>query len=211
MGRQPSRSAHSGSWLYTVSTSVGHRILLHGYMQSNQPSQPRQPRILPSRIDTPRCSRWSRTSVWRKVSSCPLATHSANEHMNTPQSVPLFCSDSSYQTHLQQPQGPGSRPEPDLRTRFGEDCDQRSPGGDECAKQPYIPRRQPIKPRSATRQHRPSTWPRPMAANVEDAIISSRKIVINHHSTAARPTRCEQTAWLVSMQRTGREGPVWRA
>ena len=73
VGRQPSRSAHSGSWLYTVSTSVGHRILLHGYMQSNQPSQPRQPRILPSRIDTPRRSRWSRTSVWRKASSCPLA------------------------------------------------------------------------------------------------------------------------------------------
>ena len=120
-------------------------------------------------------------------------------------------SDSSYQTHLQQPQGPGSRPEPDLRTRFGEDCDQRSPGGDECAKQPYIPRRQPIKPRSATRQHRPSTWPRPMAANVEDRIISSRKIVIYLHSTAAEPTRCEQPTCLVSMHRTGRERPVWRA
>ena len=120
-------------------------------------------------------------------------------------------SDSSYQTHLQQPQGPGSRPEPDLRTRFGEDCDQRSPGGDECAKQPYIPRRQPIKPRSATRQHRPSTWPRPMAANVEDRIISSRKIVGYLHSTAAEPTRCEQPTCLVSMHRTGRNRPVWGA
>ena len=187
VGWQPSRSAHSGP----------------------RPHHDPPPSLLPT------CSPGLTTA--RPPANCSALyssgsiLHQHYKHAAHRGQKSAKTSDSSYQTHLQQPQGPGSRPEPDLRTRFGEDCDQRSPGGDECAKQPYIPRRQPIKPRSATRQHRPSTWPRPMAANVEDAIISSRKIVINRHSTAAEPTRCEQPAWLVSMHRTGRERPVWRA
>ena len=51
----------------------------------------------------------------------------------------------------------------------------------------------------------------PLAACLATTHCDSRAIVGNHHSTAAEPTRCEQPAWLVLMQRAGREGPVWRA